>query len=686
MRRAAIHRVFTAIGLIIAASAGACGSDEGEAHRNGDSRLGQASSPLSVPSGLSYLDFDENSADGKTIALTFDDGPDSEGYTAKVLDVLKAKGVKATFFVNSNNAVDVEASTAATHALQRMVEEGHQVGNHSYHHRDFSSTSTNVETELKGVDDLFHNVAPEALDVRLVRAPYGNPFFGPQSRLDYVAPIIAHYGVHIGWNIDSLDWQCAEDGKSSQCVRDNVLNAVDAGKSGIVLMHSVNALTPAVLSTLIDDLRDRGMHFADVESLVVQKYGKPSRALFSCRADRDCISGEHCGSSNRCVAGAGSDAGTTSDTGTVDSGSADTSTGDAATGSVTLACTSLTVTSGTVSNASTACSGTSPRLAKNDTTYASWNSKADAYATYDSPYDAEHVTDMQLTVAYRGDDKTEPLWYWAVRNVATGAWDLVGDNSWAKNWSSTTHTFAIANPSRYVDASRRVQIRFYTKTSTNLAELNQMVLVVNGTTGDADAGTTDSATPDVAPDTSSSDTSVEDSAPADTATADTAPADTGSTSVTEVVTCSALTLVSGSLYGSPSTACSGTSPALATNGGTYVGFAGKTGTPKSNAYATYATHATPASTSSMRLTVAYRGDDKTEPSWSWYAKNPSTGAWELVGDNAWAANWSTSVHTFTLANPARYVAADGKVQISFTTTTSTNDAELEQMVLEVTHD
>jgi peptidoglycan/xylan/chitin deacetylase (PgdA/CDA1 family) len=679
--------------VIAGYGAASCGSDDTGAHRHGDSRLGQSESALSVPNSLAYLDFDENSADGKTIALTFDDGPDNDGYTAKVLDVLKAKGVKSTFFVNIDNSIDVEASTAATNAIRRMVDEGHQVGNHSYHHRDFSSTSTNVDAELKGVDDLLHNVAPEALAARLVRAPFGNPFFGPQDRLDYVAPIMSHYGVHVGWNIDSLDWQCADDGKSSQCVRDNVLKAVDSGKSGIVLMHSINSLTPAILPTLIDDLRSRGMHFSDVESLVVAKYGKPSRALFACRADRDCIAGEHCGTNDRCTAGAGTTDAGTADSGTTDS---DAATDGSTSGSVSVTCSSVTVTSGTVSNASTACSGTSPRLAKNDSTIVSWNTKADAYATYVSPYGASQIMDMQLTVAYRGDDKTEPLWYWAIRNVGTGAWDAVGDNSWAKNWSTTTHTFAIANPSRYVDASGRVQIRFYTKTSTNLAELNQMVLTVNGGAATDDAGATDTAPPDTA-DTAVEDTAVEDTAVEDTAVdsstdssvdsapEDTGSADTGTTSVTDVVSCSSLTLVSGSLYGSVSTACSGTSPALATNGGTYVGFLGKTGTPKSSAYATYATKATPGTTSAMKLTVAYRGDDKTEPAWYWYAKNTTTGAWDLVGDNAWAGNWSTTVHTFVIADPARYVGADGKVQILFGTTSSTNDAELEQMLVEVTH-
>ncbi|MGZ5971108.1 MAG: polysaccharide deacetylase family protein, partial [Polyangiales bacterium] len=88
----------------------ACGSDE-QPHGRGDSRYGHVESPLtpSDPS-LPLLDFDQNASDG-SIALTFDDGPDVVGYTKQVLDTLKSKGVLATFFVNSQNAVDVASSS-----------------------------------------------------------------------------------------------------------------------------------------------------------------------------------------------------------------------------------------------------------------------------------------------------------------------------------------------------------------------------------------------------------------------------------------------------------------------------------------------------------------------------------------------------------------------------------------------
>src|SRR5207253_2715649 len=91
-------RILVALGVIGYFSA--CGSEE-RTPRGGDSRYGQIGSPL-TPSDTSipYLDFDQNASNG-SIALTFDDGPDDTN-TVKVLDTLKAKGVKATFFINSD--------------------------------------------------------------------------------------------------------------------------------------------------------------------------------------------------------------------------------------------------------------------------------------------------------------------------------------------------------------------------------------------------------------------------------------------------------------------------------------------------------------------------------------------------------------------------------------------------------
>jgi peptidoglycan/xylan/chitin deacetylase (PgdA/CDA1 family) len=89
-----------------------------------------------------------------------------------------------------------------------------------------------------------------------------------------VSPVLARYGVHIGWNIDSNDWDCqASSSTPEACITKNVLAEVDEGKSGIVLLHSIHPATAAVLPGLIDALKSRGKRFITVEELVVAKYG-----------------------------------------------------------------------------------------------------------------------------------------------------------------------------------------------------------------------------------------------------------------------------------------------------------------------------------------------------------------------------------------------------------------------------
>ncbi len=251
-----------------------CGSP---GRHHGDS-VAAASAPLRVPAGVPVLDFDVD-ADPSSIALTFDDGPDEDGNTAAVADILRAERVHATFFVNTRNAVDVLTSSSARTLLQRLVADGHEVGNHGVTHESLGDTSTDVDAELAGVVAVLGAVAPDALATRLVRAPFGEPYFGPQAALDRVAPTVARYGVHIGWNIDSLDWACESKPDPVPCIMAHVLGPVDAGRTGIVLLHSTLRGTVAALPQLIAELRRRGKRFIGVEELVVAKYGRPSRAL-----------------------------------------------------------------------------------------------------------------------------------------------------------------------------------------------------------------------------------------------------------------------------------------------------------------------------------------------------------------------------------------------------------------------
>ena len=101
------------------------------------------------------------------IALTFDDGPDSV-CTPMLLDGLKARGVKATFFLIGENIV----KDGNQKIVKRMEEEGHLIGNHTYHHVDLSRLSREeAHQELALTDNLIREITGH--ETQIVRPPFG---------------------------------------------------------------------------------------------------------------------------------------------------------------------------------------------------------------------------------------------------------------------------------------------------------------------------------------------------------------------------------------------------------------------------------------------------------------------------------------------------------------------------------
>lgn len=252
------------------------------AESEGDSAaLETATDALTVPSGISVIRHWEKPSDASLVALTFDDGPDdSGGNTERILNTLKATGIKATFFINTRTGTSIRSSSEARRLLTRMATEGHVIGSHTAYHRalvDYSSETddldlTRVEWDLKAA-------VPETYRrPTLIRAPYGEPYLSSsQEQLNRIAPILAQHGVHVGWSIDSLDWQCV--GKPISCVNDRVLYRIGLGRRGSILMHDTEKVTADALPTLITELQKRGLRFVTAEQLVRLKFGKSSYTL-----------------------------------------------------------------------------------------------------------------------------------------------------------------------------------------------------------------------------------------------------------------------------------------------------------------------------------------------------------------------------------------------------------------------
>jgi cellulose synthase/poly-beta-1,6-N-acetylglucosamine synthase-like glycosyltransferase/peptidoglycan/xylan/chitin deacetylase (PgdA/CDA1 family)/spore germination protein YaaH len=210
------------------------------------------------------------------IALTFDDGPDSR-WTPKILDILKAEQVPATFFIVGENALTQRG------LLLRMIGEGHEVGSHTYTHPNLATVdTTRTLFELNATQRLFQAFTGRTL--KLFRAP----FFGDAEPTteDEILPVWEAQNrgyISVGLHVDSEDWQRPGVPAIINNVMSRVLSAPPscADQSGnpqaetqcsrnIVLLHDSGgdrSQTIAALPTLIDTLRARGYRFVPVSEL-----------------------------------------------------------------------------------------------------------------------------------------------------------------------------------------------------------------------------------------------------------------------------------------------------------------------------------------------------------------------------------------------------------------------------------
>jgi peptidoglycan/xylan/chitin deacetylase (PgdA/CDA1 family) len=236
------------------------------------------------PAGVPEIDFaiQPSYLPNTNLVLTFDDGPDwgdtaAGSNTVLVLDALARKGVKATFFINSNNWSSL-ADVQMQNIVKRIVQDGHELGSHTATHQDLATlTTAQISTEISAVqtsvNGIFGATAPK---LTLLRAPYGSPYqYAVPSSAEYlkVTPIVKQSAVHVGWAIDTEDWNCT----TATCVVNNFKAAIDAGHYGVVIMHSPYNHTALAVEQIIDYAISKGKVFKKTEDVVKAKYaGKSS--------------------------------------------------------------------------------------------------------------------------------------------------------------------------------------------------------------------------------------------------------------------------------------------------------------------------------------------------------------------------------------------------------------------------
>ncbi|MBO9581249.1 MAG: glycosyltransferase [Sphingobium sp.] len=202
-------------------------------------------------------------ADPKKLAITFDDGPDPD-WTPRILDILKSKGMNATFFVIGENALE------HPEILRRLVAEGNEVGNHSYTHPNLAEVSPlGVKLELNATQRLIE--AYTGRSTRLFRAPYFGDAEPTEADELLPAALAQDRGYTIvGLHVDPDDWKTPGVQHIVDDAVRKVLAASPQRSGNIILLHDGGGRrdqTIAALPQIIDQLRARGYHFVTVSAL-----------------------------------------------------------------------------------------------------------------------------------------------------------------------------------------------------------------------------------------------------------------------------------------------------------------------------------------------------------------------------------------------------------------------------------
>lgn len=191
------------------------------------------------------------SSESKNIYLTFDCGYEN-GYTSKILDVLKEKNVSATFFL-TGHYID-----SAGDLVLRMKSEGHTLANHSDKHKDITKiTNVEIEKEIKDLETKYYNLTGSTI-TKFFRPPAGT--FDSRS-----LKVVKDLGyTTLFWSLAYQDWNHKTD--PSIAVRE-VSNNIHNG--AIILLHAVSEANSKALGTIIDDLRSKGYVFTSTETLLL---------------------------------------------------------------------------------------------------------------------------------------------------------------------------------------------------------------------------------------------------------------------------------------------------------------------------------------------------------------------------------------------------------------------------------
>ncbi len=182
------------------------------------------------------------------IALTFDDGPNAL-FTPELLDGLKKRGVHATFFLIGENIEKGENALL----VKRMLQEGHLIGNHTYHHVELTKIKEEEAVlEIQKTNELIERITGR--EVEFVRPPFGE---WPKILSEDISMI------PVMWSIDPKDWSVQN---TEEIVRKVV---TEAGENDMILMHDCYDTSVKAALEIVDCLQAEGFEFVTADRLLI---------------------------------------------------------------------------------------------------------------------------------------------------------------------------------------------------------------------------------------------------------------------------------------------------------------------------------------------------------------------------------------------------------------------------------
>ena len=186
----------------------------------------------------------------KLIALTFDDGPGP--YTQELLNGLRARNAKATFFIVGKNVGD-----SYSKLVQQAYIDGHQIASHTYNHKQLNKISdAEIENQLSKTADKLGSAIGRTDLTYILRPPYGA--YNNHTKAVIKLP-------QIYWSVDPQDWRY----KNADTVYSNVIKNAADGR--IILLHDIHKTSVSAALKIVDALRKDGYEFVTLNEMARRK-------------------------------------------------------------------------------------------------------------------------------------------------------------------------------------------------------------------------------------------------------------------------------------------------------------------------------------------------------------------------------------------------------------------------------